>query len=77
MYATPVVLPLTRVPARWYWAFAINPMTFPLEATRQMLLGAGTTDWGLFGCSLGITLLIAAGGVLVFQRVEKNFVDVI
>jgi lipopolysaccharide transport system permease protein len=77
MYATPVVLPLTRVPARWLWTFEINPMTFPLEATRQMLLGAGTPSWWLFACSIAITLLIATGGVLVFQRVEKNFVDVI
>jgi lipopolysaccharide transport system permease protein len=77
MYATPVVLPLTRVPARWLWAFEINPMTFPLEESRQMLLGAGTPNLPLFLFSIGITLLIAAGGVLVFQRVEKNFVDVI
>jgi lipopolysaccharide transport system permease protein len=77
MYATPVVLPLTRVPARWLWVFEINPMTFPLEATRQMLLGAGTPNLVLFLFSIGITLLIAAGGVLIFQRVEKNFVDVI
>jgi lipopolysaccharide transport system permease protein len=77
MYATPVVFPLTRVPARWYWLAAINPMTFPLEAMRQMLLGAGTPTVSLFAISIGMTLLIAAGGVLIFQRVEKNFVDVI
>jgi lipopolysaccharide transport system permease protein len=77
MYATPVVLPLTRVPARWLWAFELNPMTFPLEATRQMLLGAGTPTLVLFAFSISMTLLIAFGGVLVFQRVEKNFVDVI
>ncbi len=76
-YATPVVLPLTRVPARWLWAFYINPMTYPLEATRQMLLGAGTPSLSLFIFSIGITLLIAFGGVLLFQRVEKSFVDVI
>jgi lipopolysaccharide transport system permease protein len=77
MYATPVVLPLTRVPARWFWAFAVNPMTFPLEETRQMLLGAGTPSPLLFCCSIGSTLLISIGGVFLFQRVEKNFVDVI
>jgi lipopolysaccharide transport system permease protein len=77
MYATPVVFPLTRVPAHWYWVAAINPMTFPLEITRQMLLGAGTPTAFLFAISIGITLLTTAAGLLVFQSVEKNFVDVI
>ena len=77
MYATPVVLPLTRVPARWLWVFVLNPMTFPLEETRQMLLGAGTPSAFLFAFSFGITLMITIGGVFLFQRVEKNFVDVI
>jgi lipopolysaccharide transport system permease protein len=77
MYATPVVFPLTRVPARWLWVAEINPMTFPLEATRQMLLGAGTPNIVLFANSIVSTVLIAAAGVLLFQRVEKSFVDVI
>jgi lipopolysaccharide transport system permease protein len=77
MYATPVVLPLTRVPARWFWVFALNPMTFPLEETRQMLLGAGTPSVLLLCCSVGTTILITIGGIFLFQRVEKNFVDVI
>jgi lipopolysaccharide transport system permease protein len=77
MYATPVVLPLTRVPARWLWVFVLNPMTFPVEETRYLLLGAGTPNMLLFTCSIGITLLITVGGVFLFQRVEKNFVDVI
>jgi lipopolysaccharide transport system permease protein len=77
MYATPVVLPLTRVPARWLWVFVLNPMTYPLEETRYLLLGAGTPSLLLFVSSIGITLLITVCGVFLFQRVEKNFVDVI
>ena len=77
MYVTPVVYPLSRVPARWYWVAAANPMTFPLEATKTMLLGAGTPTDGLFFLSVAITLVILFGGILVFQRVEKTFVDVI
>ena len=77
MYVTPVVYPLSRVPARWYWIAASNPMTFPLEATKSMLLGAGTPTTGLFSLSVATTLVILVGGILVFQRVEKTFVDVI
>jgi lipopolysaccharide transport system permease protein len=77
MYATPVVFPLTRVPARWLWVFELNPMTFPLEATRQVLLGVGNPTLLLFVYSIVITLLISIGGILLFQRVGRNFVDVI
>lgn len=77
MYATPVVFPLTRVPARWLWVFELNPMTFPLEATRQVMLGVGNPTLLLFVYSILITLLISIGGILLFQRVGRNFVDVI
>jgi lipopolysaccharide transport system permease protein len=77
MYATPVVFPLTRVPARWYWLAAINPMTYPLEATRHMLLNAGSPSMPLFLVSLGMTAVAAASGVMVFQKIERTFVDVI
>jgi lipopolysaccharide transport system permease protein len=77
MYVTPVVYPLSRVPARWYWIAALNPMTFPLEATKSMLLGAGTPTAGLLAVSFAITLAVLTSGILIFQRVEKSFVDVI
>jgi lipopolysaccharide transport system permease protein len=77
MYVTPVVYPLSRVPERWYWVAALNPMTFPLEATKEMLLGAGTPTGNLLLLSLATTLVVLAGGILVFRQVEKTFVDVI
>ncbi len=77
MYATPVVWPLSLVHPRWFWVAKLNPLTFPLEATRQMLLGAGSPTLHLFGVSIALTLLSLISGLLVFQRVQKNFIDVI
>ena len=77
MYASPVIYPLSRVPSRWYLAAALNPMTFPLEALRHMLLGAGSPTASLGVVSLGLTVVTLASGLLVFQKVEKTFVDVI
>jgi len=77
MYASPVIYPLSRVPARWYPLAALNPMTFPLEALRHMLLNAGAPTLSLGAFSLGLTLATLAGGLLMFQKVEKDFVDVI
>jgi lipopolysaccharide transport system permease protein len=77
MYVTPVVYPLSRVPERWYWVAALNPMTYPLEATKFMLLRAGSPTPGLFALSAAVTLGTLASGIFVFRHIEKTFVDVI
>ncbi len=77
MYASPVIYPLSRVPTRWYPLAAINPLTFPLEALRSMLLNAGSPNLNLGVESITETLVTLLTGLLVFQRVEKNFIDVI
>ena len=77
MYASPVIYPLSRVPTRWYPLAAINPLTFPLEALRSMLLNAGSPNLNLGVESITVTLVTLLTGLLVFQRVEKNFIDVI
>jgi len=77
MYASPVIYPLNRVPARWYFLAALNPLTYPLEALRHMLLGANEPPAYLGILSLGLTAVALVSGLIVFQKVEKNFIDVI
>lgn len=77
MYLTPVILPLAKVPAKWHFYVALNPVTMPVECFRYLLLGTGWTNVSLILVSLGATLVSLVSGLLVFQRVEKNFVDVV
>lgn len=77
MYATPVIYPLSRVPTRWRWLAELNPMTMPVEAVRRMLLGAGEVSAPSVAVSAGVTLLLLVGGLAVFSRVEKTFVDTV
>ena len=77
LYATPVIYPLARIPERWRLWVALNPMTMPIECTRKMLLGEGQPTFNLIGISVGVTLATLVSGLLIFQRVEKTFVDVI
>ncbi len=76
-YATPVIYPLAQVPEKWRGLVALNPMTMPVEGFRAALLGTAFPGAGLCALSVGLTLAVVASGVLVFQRIEKNFVDVI
>ncbi|RYG52780.1 MAG: ABC transporter permease, partial [Chitinophagaceae bacterium] len=77
MYATPVIYPLSAVPERYKWIVAINPMTGIFEAMRYGLLGRGTFDVTILTYSAITTIVLLITGVLVFNKVEKNFVDTV
>lgn len=77
MYATPIIYPLSRVGPNWRTLVLLNPMTVPVEATKIMLVGAGTMTPGAVGLCVGETLLVLLGGLFLFQRVERTFIDVI
>lgn len=80
MYATPVIYPLS-VALEKYPKYAsiikYNPITGILETFRYGLLGKGTFNWGLLGYSCGVTLVIFLLGTLIFNKVERNFIDTI
>lgn len=77
MYATPVVYPLSTVPEKYRSFLELNPMTGIVEAFRSLYLGAGTFSWPLLSYSAGFTLVILLLGVLIFNRVEKTFMDTV
>lgn len=77
MYATPIVYPLSQIPAQWQWLFALNPMTAIIETFRYAFLGSGAIQPWMLGVSFTMTLLILAVGIVLFSRVEKTFMDTI
>ena len=77
MYATPVIYPLSQIPEKWRWIAVLNPMTMPVEAIRIMFLGRGTVVGAYVPLSISITVLLLLSGVLLFNKVEKTFVDTI
>lgn len=77
MYATPVIYPLSVVSDKYKWMVSINPMTGIFEAIRYGLFGRGTFDWMVIGYSAAVTIILMITGVLVFNKVEKNFVDTV
>ena len=77
MYVTPVILPLAKVPPAWHLYVALNPVTMPVECFRYFLLGTGWVNVSLLFVSIATTAVALISGLLVFQRVEKTFVDVV
>jgi lipopolysaccharide transport system permease protein len=77
MYATPVIIPLSKFPEQYRWLVAINPMTSIVESFRLMLLGTGTVEPLYLVCSVTFTVVILIVGLLLFGKVEKTFVDTV
>ena len=78
MFATPIAYPLSEIPAGWMGtAVRLNPVTMPVELLRWALLGRGSVEWLYYGIGWAVTVLMVLLGVLVFNRVEKTFLDTV
>jgi lipopolysaccharide transport system permease protein len=75
MYATPVIYPLTAVPEKVGRIIEYNPMTPVIEGIRYSLLGKGSLSAPSFLYALVSSILILAVGAIVFNKVEKDFID--
>lgn len=77
MYATPVIYPLEKLPSKYGSIIKANPMSPILETFRYAFLGSGQFSWAYLGYSVSITVAILFVGVVVFNKVEKNFADTV
>ncbi|MDO6436233.1 ABC transporter permease [Cyclobacterium sp. 1_MG-2023] len=77
MYATPVIYPLSFFEGKYKLFILANPLTPIIELFRYSLLGVGEFNpWHLLYSTL-ITFLSLFIGVLIFNRIEKSFMDVV
>lgn len=78
MYATPVVYPLSQLKEGWMRTVVmVNPVTMPIELYRFALLGVGTIDWLYYSISIVFTIVVAIFGIMVFNKVERTFMDTV
>jgi len=77
MYATPIIYPISKIGPKYKWLVLANPMSAIVETFRLGFLGKGDFSWGAMGYSIGFTLGILVLGTLVFNKVEKSFMDTV
>jgi len=77
MYATPVIYPVSSIPEKWRWVANVNPVTPIIETFRAGFLGAGDASWPRLAYSFSFMLVIVLIGVMIFNRVEKTFIDTV
>jgi len=77
MFASPVAYPASLVPERWRLLYSLNPMTGVIEGFRWALTGRGVPPNLLLAVSSAAVLLVVAGGVAYFQKMEGTIADVV
>lgn len=77
MYATPIVYPISELSGWMKTVVQINPVTAPVELFRLAVLGQGSVSWLYYGISWVLTLVVVTLGVMIFNRVEKTFMDTV
>ena len=77
MYVSPVVYPLSVIPEKYHLIMSINPMVGVIESVRQILFGVSSLRVEYIVIGMIVNLIALAIGVLVFNKVERNFLDTI
>lgn len=77
MYATPIIYPLSAATGRIRTALELNPLTPIFEAFKYGCLGCGTLSWGGLLYSTVFMLVMLFISLIVFNRVERNFMDTV
>ena len=78
MYASPVIYPISAVKDKGYGAMlAYNPIAPIIETFRYIFTGHGSLDWGGLIISGIATILILFFGLVLFNRVERTFMDTV
>jgi len=77
MYATPIIYPLSVVSNKYKWIVTLNPMTQIVEISRLGLLGKGEFSLETFIYTILISVTILLSGIVIFNKVEKTFIDTV
>lgn len=78
MYITPIVYPMSQLDDGLIKnILMINPVTAPTEMLRYAILGQGTISPTSLALSWGITIAVVLFGIMIFNKVEKTFMDTV
>lgn len=78
VYVTPVIYPQSMVSnPKLHLAMSLNPVTPVMEAIKYSLLGQGQFSWLWLGYSALCTLVLLVIGLMLFNKVQKSFMDTV
>lgn len=75
MYSTPVIYPLNSLSKSSQLVLLLNPVTELIETSRLGFLGAGYFNFFYYFYSILFSFLVLILGIIVFNKIERNFID--
>jgi lipopolysaccharide transport system permease protein len=76
LFATPIIYPVSIVPARWRWVLTLNPLTGIIGGYRAAFFGKAF-DWRSLAISTSITFALLVYAAYHFKRMERTFADIV
>ncbi len=78
MYATPVIYPLSTITnPKLQLVMQLNPLTGIVEFFKYGMLGVGCHEWWMLGYSFLFMVVLLAVGIVVFNKVQRSFMDTV
>jgi homopolymeric O-antigen transport system permease protein len=76
MFVTPIIYPVSFVPARWRWALGLNPLSGIVQGFRDAVFGR-PFQWPALAFSFSMASVLAVLAAFIFRRMEREFADII
>lgn len=77
MYATPIIYPLSAAPEKYRWLVVANPMTAVVETFKYGFLNQDSFNIYHLVYSFGFMVVLLITGIVIFNKVEKGFMDTV
>ena len=78
MFATPVIYPLSTIDnEKLRFVMSLNPLTGIVEAFKYGMLGEGQFSWWMLGYGFAFMVVLLGVGVVIFNRVQRTFMDTV
>jgi len=77
MYATPIIYPMSALPVKYAPIIKANPLSAIVETFRYAFTGSGIFNWLYLLYSAVFSIIVLVIGVVVFNKVEKSFMDTV
>ena len=77
MYGSAIIFPVSSLPEKWAHLLMLNPIVPIVEAFRYAYTGHGTFSVKYLGIGAIVTLVILFVGMVIFNKVEKTFMDTV
>ena len=78
MIATPVIYPMSVITNdKLRLIMSLNPLTGIVEAFKYGMLGEGQFSWGMLGYSFIFMIVLLTIGIVIFNRVQRTYMDTV